>query len=118
MIVMSGSATIDVDLNRLNGIKPPTERMETLRFAVAENSFFPVLIFNNAFRRPTPGSMGLIPQNSLALPAALTASLKQLVIEKIDWGGHFDIVVRDVRAGLGFLTLKEMSTNTMPGPGY
>ena len=71
MIVKSGSATMDIDLNRLNGINSTTEKVETLRFAVAANSFFPILIFNNALRGPTLGSMGLIPQNSVALPAAL-----------------------------------------------
>src|SRR5204862_3554793 len=99
MIVKSGSATMDIDLNRLNGINSTTEKVETLRFAVAANSFFPVLIFNNALRGPMLGSMGLIPQNSVALPAALIASLNQLVIEKIDWSGAFDIVVRDGKSG-------------------
>ena len=41
MIVKSGSATMDIDLNRLNGINSTTEKVETLRFAVAANSFFP-----------------------------------------------------------------------------
>jgi hypothetical protein len=105
MIVTSGSATMDIDLNRLNG-NSTTERVETLRFAVAANSFFPILIFNNAFRGPMPGSMRLIPQNSLALPKALTASLNQLVIEKIDWGGPFDIVVRDGKSGFVFFNVE------------
>ncbi|PYI78170.1 MAG: hypothetical protein DMF04_04200, partial [Verrucomicrobia bacterium] len=55
MIVERGSATMDIDLNRLNGIKSATENVETLRFAVAANSFFPILIFNNALRGPTLG---------------------------------------------------------------
>src|SRR6266576_628765 len=100
MIVKSGSATMDIDLDRLNGINSTTEKGETLRFAVAANSFFPILIFNKALRGPAPGSMGLIPQNSVALPAPLIASLNQLVIEKIDWTGAFDIVVRDGKSGL------------------
>src|SRR5690349_18561950 len=106
MIVAGGSATMAIDLNRLNGINSTTERVETLRFALAANSFFPILIFNNAFRGPTPGSMGLIPQNSLALPTALGASLNQLVIEKIDWGGPFDIVVRNAKSGFVFFNVE------------
>jgi hypothetical protein len=106
MIVKSGSATMDIDLNRLNGINSTTEKVETLRFAVAVNSFFPILIFNNAFRGPTLGSMGLIPQNSGALPTALIASLNQLVIEKIDWSGDFDIVVRDAKSGFVFFNIE------------
>jgi hypothetical protein len=68
MIVKSGSATMDIDLDRLNGINSTAGKVETLRFAVAANSFFPILIFNNALRGPAPGSMGLIPQNSVAFP--------------------------------------------------
>src|SRR4051812_34412507 len=87
MIVERGNATMDIDLNRLNGINSMGEKVETLRFAVAPNSFFQILIFNNSLRGAELGSMGLIPQNSVALPAALIASLNQLVIEKIDWSG-------------------------------
>src|SRR5882724_11917973 len=54
MIVASGSVTMDIDLNRINGISSTTGRLETapspklseLHFAVAPNSFFPVLVFN------------------------------------------------------------------------
>jgi len=106
MIVKSGSATMDIDLNRLNGINSTTEKVETLRFAVAANSFFPILIFNNALRGPTLGSMGLIPQNSVPLPAALIASLNQLVVEKIDWSEAFDIVVRDGKSGFVFFNIE------------
>src|SRR5438270_753962 len=106
MIVKSGSATMDIDLNRLNGINSTTEKVETLHFAVATNSFFPILIFNKALRGPTPGSMRLIPQNSVALPAALIASLNQLVMEKIDWSGDFDIVVRDGKSGFVFFNVE------------
>jgi len=59
MIVASGSATVDIDLNRINGISSTTGKLETLRFAVAPNSFFPVLVFNNVLRGPEPGSMAL-----------------------------------------------------------
>jgi hypothetical protein len=72
MIVASGSATMEIDLNRLNGTSPRTEKLESTssrilsawRFAVAPNSFFPVLVFNNVLRGPVQGSMGLIPQNA------------------------------------------------------
>jgi hypothetical protein len=41
MIVKSGSATMDIDLDRFTGINSTAEKVETLRFAVAANSFFP-----------------------------------------------------------------------------
>src|SRR5436190_166453 len=50
MIVASGSVTMDIDLNRINGISYTTGKLETLHFGVAPNSFFPVLVFNNVFR--------------------------------------------------------------------
>ena len=106
MIVESGSATMEIDLNLLNGITSTTEKVETLRFAVAPNSFFPILVFNSALRGAELGSMGLIAQSSVSLPAPLSGSLKQLVIEKIDWSGAFDIVVRDGKSGFVFFNIE------------
>ena len=83
MIVENGSVTMDLDLNRLNGISSATQRLQQAHFAVGANSFFPIVVFNDQFRGPTPGSMALIPQNVPALPGALGTSLNQLVIEKL-----------------------------------
>ena len=55
MIVESGSVTMDLDVNRLNGIGSVPGRPATLQFAVATNSFFPVLVFNELLRGPEPG---------------------------------------------------------------
>ena len=41
MIVENGSVTMDLDLNRLNGISSIGARPTTLHFATAANSFFP-----------------------------------------------------------------------------
>src|SRR6266540_2450821 len=114
MIVASGSVTMDIDVNRINGIsstagKPETASSRTfseLHFAVAANSFFPVLVFDNVLRGPVPGSMGLVPQNNVALPPALTASLNRLAIEKIGWSEPFDMVVRDAMSGFVFFNIE------------
>jgi len=114
MIVASGSATMDIDVNRINGISSTTGRSEAdssrklseLHFAVAPNSFFPVLVFNNMLRGPKPGSMGLVPQNNVVLPPALTASLKRLAIEKIGSSEPFDMSVRDVMSGFVFFNIE------------
>jgi hypothetical protein len=106
MIVASGSATMEIDLNRLNGISSATEKLDTLRFAVAANSFFPILVFNNVLRGPEPGSIALIPQNSTTVPAALSASLKQLVIEKLPSGQGFDLAVRDSNTGFTYFNIE------------
>jgi hypothetical protein len=105
MIVASGSVAMDIDLNRLNGISSATAKPETLRFAVAANSFFPVLVFNDVLRAAEPGSIALIPQNSATLPAALSASLNQLVVEKLPSGEVFDLAVRDGKTGFAFFNI-------------
>jgi hypothetical protein len=108
MIVASGSAAMDLDLNRLNGLGSATKgsNLSTLRFGVRPNSFFTILVFNNVLRGPTLGSMGLIPGNSATLPTPLKASFNQLVIEKIDSSEAFDIVVRDGKTGFVFFNIE------------
>src|SRR6266496_134561 len=106
MIVESGSATMEIDLNRLTGISSATQSLEQVRFAVAADSFFPILVFNNVLRGPELGSISLVPQNSVSLPAALTASLNQLAIEKMDSGAPFDMVVRDSKSGFVFFNIE------------
>ena len=87
MIIENGSVTMELDVDQLSGIGFVGKRPTTLQFAVAANSFFPILVFNDLLRAPEPGSMALIPAGvngpSYSLPAALRASLKQLVIEKL-----------------------------------
>ena len=106
MIVASGSVTMEIDLNRINGISPTTGKLETLHFDVAPHSFFPVLVLNNALRGAEPGSMALVPQNKVALPALLTASLKRLTIEKAHLGEGFDMAVRDAMSGFVFFNIE------------
>src|SRR5262249_52528342 len=64
MIVQDGSVTMNLDLNRLNESGPAGQRIVRLQFAVAANSFFSILVFNDLLRGPDHGSMALIPQNS------------------------------------------------------
>jgi hypothetical protein len=110
MIVESGSVTMDLDVNRLNGFVSVPERPTTLQFAVAANSFFPILVFNELLRGPEPGSMALIPTSvnvsGYSLPVALHASLKQLTIEKLSSGGRFDLAVRDGKRGFTFFNIE------------
>src|SRR6266700_4401306 len=88
MIVESGSVTMDLDLNGLNGSGSLVARPVTLQFAIGANSFLPILVFNDQLRGPEPGSMTLVRsrsggvQSAVSLPANLAAALKQLVIEK------------------------------------
>src|SRR6476619_3349280 len=106
MIVENGSVTMDLDVNRLNGIGSAPGRPTKLQFSVAANSFFPILVFNELLRGPEPGSMALIPSgvdaSGYSLPAALHASLKQLGIQKLPSGEAFDLAVRDGKTGFTF----------------
>src|SRR6476659_6124046 len=47
MIVESGSVTMDLDVNRLDGFGSVLGRPTTLQFAVAANSFFSILVIND-----------------------------------------------------------------------
>ena len=108
MIVASGNVAIDLDLNRLKGIRSETQesKRDTLRFEVGRNSFFTILVFNDVLRGPEPGSMELIWGNSVILPEPLNASSNQLVIEKIPSGEPFDLVVRDGKTGVVFFNVE------------
>src|SRR5437867_7367304 len=116
MIVKSGSVTLDLDLNGLNGSSSLVARPVTLHFAAAANSFLPILVFNDLLRAAEAGSMNLIPQNTAgagvndfaygALPAALGASLGQLAVEKMDWDASVDLVVRDSKSGFVFFNVE------------
>src|SRR5262245_14625152 len=108
MVVESGSVTMVLDVNRLNGIGFSTGRPTTLQFAVAANSFFTILVFNDLLRGPDQGSMALIPQsrNTSGLPAALSAALNRLVIEKLPANDAFDLAVRDGNSGLALFNIE------------
>ena len=110
MIVENGSVTMDLDLNRLNGIGSASARPVELQFAVAANSFFSILVFNDLLRGPEQGSMALIPAGVSApgysLPAALSGSLKQLVVEKLPSGEQFDLAVRDAKTSFTFFNIE------------
>ena len=106
MIVESGSVTMDLDLNRLNRTGSALQTTVRLQFAVAANSFFSILVFNDLLRGPDHGSMALVPQNSASiLPASLAASIKQLAVEKLSSNAAFDLAVRDERTGFVFFNV-------------
>jgi len=108
MIVENGSVTMNLDLNRFNAISSAPPRATILGFAAAANSFFTILVFNDLLRSPEPGSMALVPESEAAstLPAALAASLKQLVIEKLPSDAAFDLAVRDGKTGFTFFNIE------------
>jgi hypothetical protein len=108
MIVARGSVAMDLDLHRLNGTASGTKdsKSETLRFQVGPNSFFTILVFNDALRGPEAGSMGLVPENTATLPGPLQTILNELVIEKLSSGASFDLAVRDGKTGFVFFNIE------------
>ena len=107
MIVENGSVTMDLDLNRLNGVGSASQSTVKLQFDVAANSFFSILVFNDLLRGVDHGSMALVPQNSAPdLPVSLSASVRQLVMEKLPTGAAFDLAVRDGKTGFVFFNVE------------
>ena len=106
MIVENGSVIMDLDLSRLSGISSGSQGLQQAHFAVGANSFFPILVFNDQLRGPVPGSMALIPQNVPTFPGALSASLRQLAVEKLPSGQGSDLAVRDSNTGFTFFNIQ------------
>lgn len=105
MVAASGSVTVDLDLNRLNG-KRSKSRNSTLRFDVSSDAFFTSLAFNDEFRGTLPGTLALVAKNSLPLPAKLGASHENLVVETLPWGGQYEMVIRDGKSGFVFFNVE------------
>src|SRR5206468_93614 len=108
MIVGSGSVSMDVNLSLLDVARRGAKQAKAsvLRFEVEPDSFFTVLVFNDELRGPLPSSMKLIPQTTAALPAKLRVSSGQLVVESMEWGGPYDLVVRDAKTGFVFFNIE------------
>src|SRR6266576_187562 len=106
MIVETGTVTMELDLDRLKADGSLAAKVERLRFTVAANSLFSILVFNDLLRGPEAGSMALVPQNVLALPSTLGASIDQLVVEKLPAGGQFDLAVRNAKTGFTFFNVE------------
>src|SRR5438034_9975631 len=106
MIVENGTVTMDLDVDRLSADGSLAAKVQQLRFTVAVNSFFSILVFNDLLRGPEQGSMALIPQYSTQLPSTLTASINQLALEKLPSAERFDLAVRDAKTGFTFFNIE------------
>src|SRR6266566_6501471 len=106
MIVESGTVTMDLDMEQLNADGSLAAKVVQLRFDVAANSFFSILLFNDLLRGPDQGSMALVPQYSTVLPSALMASINQLAVEKLPSAERFDLAVRDAKTGFTFFNIE------------
>ena len=105
MIVENGIVTMDLDVDRLDADGSLAAKVQQLRFTVAANSFFSILMFNDLLRGAEQGSMALIPEYS-AVPPALSGSINQLVLEKLAAGEQFDLAVRNAKTGFTFFNVE------------
>ncbi len=106
MLAVKGTVTMDLDLNRLGESSTSKDsKSNSLRFEVAANSFFTVLVLNDTLRGPEVSSLGLVAQNPAKIPAGLRTSFQQLVIEKLSAEEEFDLVVRDAKSGFVFFNI-------------
>ena len=105
LVVATGDITMNVDLNKVNGTKAPAAPT-ALRFTAVPDTFFKVIVFNDELRGPVPSTMELTPQDAPALPASLSASYQQLVIESLPWGGDYELAVRDGKTGFVFFNIE------------
>jgi hypothetical protein len=106
MIVENGTLTMDLDVDRLDADGSLAAKVQQLRFTVAANSFFSILVFNDLLRGAERGSMSLIPQYITALPETLRASMNQLALEKLPAGEQFDLALRDAKTGFTFFNVQ------------
>ena len=106
MTVENGTVTMQLDLNRLNGISSAPAGAMRVQFAVGANSFFSILVLNDLLRGPVPGSMALVPQNIPALPGTLSESFNRLLVEKLPSGQGSDLAVRDAKTGFLFFNIE------------
>lgn len=108
MIVANGNVVIDLDLARLNGgrLSGKQPKSGVVRFDVERDAFFKVLVFNDELRGPLPSSMALIPQNPIAVPTRLNASIRQLAVESRPWGEDAELVISDSKTGFIFFNIE------------
>lgn len=106
MMATSGNVAVNLDLNRLNGGNAKGANRGVLNFEVERDSFFTVMVFNGELRGALPGTMKIIPQNSLNLPAQLSDSLQNLVFEKTPYGELYEFVIRDEKSGFVFFNVE------------
>lgn len=107
LVAVDGLVTIDLDVNRLTGKAPKSRKgtQNTLRFDVSPDAFFTSIAFNDEFRGNLPGTLKLVAKNSISLPARLSESHKNLVVETLPWGGQYEMVIRDGKSGFIFFNV-------------
>ena len=105
MIVGSGTVSMNLDVNRLNGVKGRPE-YSTLNYAAKQDTFFTVIAFNGELRGPLPSAMEMIPQGSALLPSRLSTAYRNFVLEVAPFGGEYELVIRDSSTGFHYFNVE------------
>src|SRR4029077_7843025 len=96
LVIGTGTLSLDLNLNQAADLPVANStKSDPLQFSLAPDSFFTIVVANDVFRSARPGLVNLIPQNTANLPAPLSASLRQLVLEKAEAGAAYELVLRD-----------------------
>lgn len=114
MIVSNGTASMNIDMNRLGGRGGNALRLNELRFDVEKNAFFTIMVFNDELRGPLPSSMGIIPQTDVKFPGSLGGAYRNLVIESLPWGGDYSLAIRDGKTGFTYFNIEGQNISYDP----
>ena len=106
MVVENGSVAMNLNLGRLNGSDMKGSAQTAVSFSVANDSFFKAVAFNGEVRTLMPGTMELRPQSTTTLPGKLGNSIGQRVIERLPWGGDYELIVKDLKSGFVYFNIE------------
>ncbi len=105
MVVSGGGVTLDLDLSRLTSGTRAKGRTP-VTFSAGHDSFFTVVVFNDELRGPIPGTLGLMPVVSAAMPTKLQASYNDLVLERMPFDSEVEFTIRDGKTGFVFFNIE------------
>ena len=108
MIVENGSVTLNLDLNRLNGIGSAVGKTRQHCISPPRPIPFSPFWFLTIFCAARTLARWRWSRKTLrpALPASLGTSIRQLAVEKLPSGAAFDLAVRDDKTGFVFFNVE------------
>jgi hypothetical protein len=108
LIVSDGTVSMKLDLGRLNGTRKRSRSSELseLRFESERDALFSIVVFEDKLRGPIPSEMPITPKDRAEVPARLSASYDQLVIESSLPGEPYEFVVRDRKSWFPFFNIE------------
>jgi hypothetical protein len=107
MVVTAGSGVMNLDKGKLSGSRSRAKASapNKVRFDIAGDSLFTVMVANDILRGPLPGMLPISAPDVSGLPAKMNTS-EDLVLENLGWGGHFEFVIRDRKTRAVFFNVE------------